>query len=128
MKTASKLLYTIGLVFAYLGLVSCLIVTLVGGIWASGAMDEIAASVPTASGPIDGVPASVVGGVLLVVGIIATVLQLVVIICGHKCIKALNNGVVENWPHILAIVIGAVGGDIFFLIAGILGLIGENEN
>ncbi len=128
MKTASKLLYTIGLVFAYLGLISCLIVTIAGGIMSSGAMDEIAASVPNVSGPVDGVPASVLGGVLLVVGIIATVLQLVVIICGHKCIKALNNGVVENWPHILAIVIGAIGGDIFFLIAGILGLIGENEN
>jgi len=40
----------------------------------------------------------------------------------------LKNGVTEQWPHILAIVIGAIGGDIFFLIAGITGLIAENEN
>ena len=125
MKSASKILYTIGLVFSYIGLFGCAIILLMGILLTTGVV-----AAPETSGDAAAValPVGFTGMTILIIGIIATIIELAVIVCGHKCIKALKNGVTEQWPHILAIVIGAIGGDIFFLIAGITGLIAENEN
>ncbi len=124
MKSASKILYTIGLVFAYIDMFGCAIVLLFGILMTAGVIAAPEASDAAAAA----LPIGFTGMTLLVVGIIATLIQIAVIVCGHKCLKALNNGVTEDWPHILAIIIGAVGGDIFFLIAGVTGLIAEHEN
>ena len=58
-------------------------------------------------------------------GAFALVLSIVTLVLANNATRALDNGIKENAPHIVMIVIGVLG-DIFYLLGGIFGLVAEN--
>ena len=121
MKTASKVMYTIGRIFNILAIIACVII-LIFGIVAMVAPGKLAEASQDFDTPEElkamGMTMVITGAVLFVVYVIICALA------GHAR-KALNNSKTENAPHIIMIIVG-IFGDIFYLLGGIFGLIGEH--
>ena len=121
MKTASKVMYTIGRLFNILAIIACVILIVVGivAMVMPGKLAESSDDITTAD------EAKAMGMTILITG--AVLFAVYVVICalaGHAR-KALNNNKTENAPHIIMIIVG-IFGDIFYLLGGIFGLIGEH--
>lgn len=121
MKTASKVMYTIGRIFNIFAIIACIIILLCG-IVAMVAPDKLMESSTDFNSPEElkaaGLSMVIAGAVLLFIYVIICALA------GHAR-KALNNNKTENAPHIIMIIVG-IFGDIFYLLGGIFGLIGEH--
>ena len=122
MKAASKILYTIGQIFSYIGLVWWIVMIVLGVILTVGG--SVAASIE------ESLPAgmsALAGGItFLVVGLVYLVIYIILIVSARKAKRALGNGVTNNGPHIWMIVLGAISWDFFYLLGGIFGLIAEH--
>ena len=122
MKTASKVMYTIGRIFNIFAIVVSIII-LILGIVCIAAPDRIAGASEDLA---DADAAKAYGIVLVITGVILLVIYAVVCILAGHASRSLNNGRKDNAPHILMIIVG-VFGDIFYLLGGIFGLVAENS-
>lgn len=111
MKTAAKVMYLIGTIFAIIGFIFMIVLVVIGVIGLTNPDAQVEDSQMVA---------------YIVTGIILSIIYLIAILIGNKGRKSLGNGKVNIAPHVLSIVFGALGGDIFFLLGGIFGLVGES--
>lgn len=121
MKTASKVMYTIGRIFNILAIIACVILIVVGivAMVMPGKLAESSDDITTAD------EAKAMGMSILIAGaVLFAVYTVICVLAGHAR-KALNNNKTENAPHIIMIIVG-IFGDIFYLLGGIFGLVGEH--
>ena len=121
MKTASKVMYTIGRIFNIFAIIACVILVVVGivAMVMPGKIAESSDSIPTPD------EANAMGMSILITGAVLFVVYSVICALAGHARKALNNNKTENAPHIIMIIVG-IFGDIFYLLGGIFGLIGEH--
>ena len=126
MKLAAKIMYIIGRISNIIYLVFAICMLVIGIISAAGgALGAVADAEQEAEAYL----AAIGGGVgLITAGVIFFVISLVVLILSKKGINALNNNTTENAPHIVMIVIGAIGQNIFYILGGIFALVAEHTN
>lgn len=126
MKLAAKIMYIIGRISNIIYLVFAICMLVIGIISAAGgALGAVADAEKEAEAYL----AAIGGGVgLITAGVIFFVITLVVLILSKKGINALNNNTTENAPHIVMIVIGAIGQNIFYILGGIFALVAEHTN
>ena len=126
MKLAAKIMYIIGRISTIIYLVFAICMLVIGIISAAGgALGAVADAEQEAEAYL----AAIGGGVgLITAGVIFFVISLVVLILSKKGINALNNNTTENAPHIVMIVIGAIGQNIFYILGGIFALVAEHTN
>lgn len=122
MKATSKIFYTIGKIFNIIGIVATAL-CLIGGIVVLALAPQISANV---DGEYSTLAIRTLGIGLIIGCAIGLAIEIVVLCVAIYASKALDNGKRDNVPHITIIVIGVISGDIFYLIAGICGLIEEN--
>ncbi len=126
MKTASKVMYTIGRIFNIIALIIALLILILGIVCASSS-DFQQKLIEASEDVADLTAAKAYGITLIIVGAIMMVIYSVLCALASHASKALNNSKKENAPHIIMIIIG-VFGDIFYLLGGIFGLIAENSS
>ena len=128
MKQASSIMYTIGKVFNIIGIVVCGLLLILPIVMM--AMPEEIYNQQRASDfnrlTVDQI--KVLGVGVLIGLIIALIVEIVILVLAIYAKKKLNNNTKETAPHIIMIIIGALGGSIFYLIGGILGLVAEEQN
>lgn len=116
MENASKVMYQIARIFAFVLLgICCLLITLdiiwliVHAVRQTGVMGDVA---------------NIVGHFIWLS------LILVMLILGSTALKNIDSNYKDNGPHIVCIVVGAISGNIFFLLGGIFALvaIGQSNN
>ncbi|MBO4694502.1 MAG: hypothetical protein J5656_01055 [Clostridia bacterium] len=123
MKTASKIMYTIGRIFNIIAIIACVILIVVGivAMVAPGKLADASDEIATAA------EAKAMGISILITGVVLFVVYTVICAIAGHAKKALNNNKTENAPHILMIIVG-IFGDIFYLLGGIFGLVAEHQN
>jgi len=119
MKHASSVMNKIGRIFNIVELVLTAILVVLGAILLPIAIIAAAADKEAAVGV-----AGAVG--YLVWGLVLLALSIVTLVLAKKANAALANGRTDNGPHILLIVGGAISGNVFYVLAGIFGLVGEH--
>ncbi len=121
MKTASKVMYTIGRIFNILAIIACVILIVVGiiAMVMPGKLAESSDDITTAD------EEKAMCMTILITGAFLFVVYVVICALAGHARKALNNNKTENAPHIIMIIVG-IFGDIFYLLGGIFGLIGEH--
>ena len=120
MGKTSKIMYTIGRIFNIVELV-CTALMIVAGIILTALHGNLVS---------DEMPEEAALGTglgILIAGIVAFIIVLVVYLLATKAQKSIGNGTTERAPHIMMIVVGAIGGDIFYLLGGIFGLVAESK-
>ena len=122
MKSASKVMYTIGRVFNIIAIVLFAILLIFGIVFAATPDKIVELSEDFAEAD----AARAYGVTLIIVAAIFLIIYSVICgLAGHAR-KALNNGRTDKAPHIIMIIVG-VFGDIFYLLGGIFGLVAERE-
>ena len=121
MDKASKVMYSIGKVFNVIEIIMAGL-AIIGGI--------IALSNPMMFNNMQVAPEQIkaVAIALIVGGIIALLVSIIVLTLATNAQNTLNDGVTENTPHIIMIVIGILSTDIFYTLGGIFGIVSENNN
>lgn len=120
MGNASKILYTVGKVVNIIEIVMTSLMLLLGlvvmifGETVAANIEALSTMLTMASGT-----GFTIGGA------VALVISIVTLVLANNATRALDNGIKENAPHVVMIVIGALG-DIFYLLGGIFGLVAEN--
>ena len=120
MKNASKILYTVGKVVNVIEIVLTSL-ALVFGVLVLIFGRQIIPDIPM----IIDITAIATGTGFTVGGVVALIFSIVTLVLANNATRALENGTVDNAPHIVMIVIG-VFGDIFYLLGGIFGIVSEN--
>ena len=120
MKNASKILYTVGKVVNVIEIVLTSL-ALVFGVLVLIFGRQIIPDIPM----IIDITAIATGTGFTVGGVVALIISIVTLVLANNATRALENGTVDNAPHIVMIVIG-VFGDIFYLLGGIFGIVSEN--
>lgn len=123
MKNASKVMYLIGKIINIIEIVVASLL-LASAIFVIGAPDQFVGKVDKITTAEE---AKAMGIALLVIAIIILTISIVILVLASKAKKALDNGATDNKPHIIMIVIGVLGGDIFYLLGGVFGVIAENK-
>ena len=114
MKKAAKIMYTIALVFTIIALIFAIITDISGLLAMLGVVKR--------DGTTDAAMSwQAAGGMTLGVGIYLTIVYIISIIflCWAK--KSFDNGNVV--PHIIALVVGVISGNIFLILGGIFGIL-----
>lgn len=120
MKHASSIMNKIGRIFNIVELVLCGVLIVLGAIFLPLAIIADAADKEAV--------VAVAGAVAyLVWGLIMLALSIVTLVLAKKANAALANGTTENTPHILLIVAGAISCNVFYVLAGIFGLVSEHQ-
>ena len=121
MKTASKIMYTIGRIFNIFAIIACVVLIVVGivAMVVPGKLAEASEDITTPD------EAKAMGMTILITGAVLFVVYTVICALAGHARKALNNNKTENAPHIIMIIVG-IFGDIFYLLGGIFGLVGEH--
>lgn len=123
MKQGSSILYLIGNIINAIGIVLMVILGVIC-IAGAGSIETVPESYPTYT--LEEYQALTKGvGVFL---LIYAVICLIVYILASKARKAVNNDTKELKPHIIMIVIGVIGSNLFYLIGGILGIVSETSS
>ena len=123
MKKASRIMYTLGVVFNIIGLILVITLPILGGIGYANPEEVVKQSSQEMT--VEDVKAASL--TLIIIGVIYIVVYLVVLILALHAKKAVKNDKRENAPHIIMIVIGAISVDVFYLLGGIFGLVSENQ-
>lgn len=126
MKSASKIMYAIGLVINILAVFGLAIASIVIAAFKSNAalLEQIVENDPDLT--IEMVAASL--NFVLIVLIIALVVELLVIVLGVLGVKKASDDNPNHITlHVLAIVFGVISGEVFYLLGGIFGIVGKNE-
>ena len=123
MKSASRIMYTIGRVFNIINLVISVLV-LVLGIVAVAIPADVAAEAVKQGATKYNTPEAArnVGIALMVIAVLTFAWYLVVYLFAKRASKAINGDLTEKKPHIIMIIFGALG-DMFYLLGGIFGLV-----
>ena len=124
MKGASKLFYTIGLVFNIIGLVFTVIFT-IGGALAINNADIIAKVAADSNRTVAFVHQVVL--VFLIFCSIDAAIQIAILILTIRGIKNINAGNGRVATHILLLILGIFGVNIFYLLGGIFALASANQ-
>ena len=111
MKTAARIMYILGTIFAIFGLIAG-ICMLGGGLIAYFVSEDM--------------ETKTAGMTIIIAGAIVTFIYLLTTILGTKGRKAIGNNRTDLAPHILSIVLGVCSCDTFFLLGGIFGIIAES--
>lgn len=123
MKQGSSILYLIGNIINAIGIVLMVILGVIC-IAGAGTFTEVPEAYATYT--LEEYQALVKGcGVFLLV---YAIICLIIYILASKARKAVNNDVKELKPHIIMIVIGVIGSNLFYLIGGILGIVAETSD
>lgn len=125
MKSASKIMYTIGRVFNIFAIVIAIVILAVG-IAFTVSPDLQQRYVESSEEPVTLEMAKAAGVALIISGAVMLVVYGIVCALAGHARKALNNGRKDNAPHIMMIIVG-IFGDIFYLLGGIFGLVSESE-
>ena len=64
---------------------------------------------------------------VIIAAAVALALSIVLLVFGLRALKRLDNNEKNSTPHIITLVLGAVGGDLFYLVAGILGIVNASQ-
>lgn len=123
MKQGSSILYLIGNIINAIGIVLMVILGVIC-IAGAGSIDTVPDAYPTYTLEEYQALTKGVGVFLLVYAVIC----LIVYILASKARKAVNNDTKELKPHIIMIVIGVIGSNLFYLIGGILGIVSETSS
>ena len=123
MKKASRIMYTLGVVFNIIGLILVIVLPILGGIGYANPEEVVKQS--SQGMTVEDVKAASL--TLIIIGVIYIVVYLVVLFLALHAKKAVKNDKRENAPHIIMIVIGAISVDVFYLLGGIFGLVSENQ-
>ena len=126
MKTASKVMYTIGRIFNIIALIIALLILILGIVCAASPNFQ-EKLIESSDDVADLTAAKAYGITLIIIGAVMIVIYSVLCALASHASKALNNTKKENAPHIIMIIIG-IFGDIFYLLGGIFGLVAESEN
>lgn len=122
MKQGSSILYLIGNILNAIGIVLMVILGIIC-ITGAGTLTEVPEAYITYT--LEEYQALVKGcGIFLLV---YAIICLIIYILASKARKAVNNDVKELKPHIIMIVIGVIGSNLFYLIGGILGIVAETS-
>ncbi len=124
MKTASKVMYTLGTIFNIIGIFLWAIFIVLGILTRTFSKDIFERR--TAGATYTEADVKIVGTVLMVTGIIAIVITIIVLILAAYARRKLNNNQRDLAPHIIMIVIG-VFGSLFYLLGGVFGLVAESD-
>ena len=65
---------------------------------------------------------------MVIAAVVALVISIVMLIFGIRALKMLEKNELNSTPHIVMIVLGAVCGELFYLLGGIFGTIGASQN
>jgi len=123
MKEASKVLYLIGKVLNVVGIIAMLLLALV--FYLNTKVTEVPEDVYI-NGKIPTLEEyHEIMNIFAIIMIVLAVVLIIVLICAIFASRALKNETVNLAPHIVMIIIGVLGGTIFYLIGGILGLVAE---
>lgn len=120
MKDASKILYKVGNIINLIAIILGAILAIVCFICSAGVDTSSAADMGKTVK--EAQTLFTTGGIILVVCVIIWV---VVYVLAKKAIKALNDASDSVTPHVIMIVIGAIGSSIFYLLGGIFGVFAE---
>lgn len=119
MKTATRVMYTIGKIFSIIELIGFLLMV-VGGIIMIVAAPAIAEQSEQYA---DATAAIAAGTSLIVFGLIYAVIVILTIALVNNAHRKIKAGDRRKFPHILVMVMGFVSGDIFYFLGGLFGLI-----
>ena len=123
MAKASQVMYLIGKIINIIEIVCAALLLLAGAICVSmpeefiGKIDKITTAEE----------AKAFGVTIIVIAVIMLIVSIVVLALANKAKKAVAKGSKQNAPHIIMIVIGVIGGDIFYLLGGVFGLVAQNN-
>ena len=127
MKKASEIMFKIGNIFTIIYLI-------LGGIlFIVGLISSIAAGVAIAGAPDEGAAAAAAAALgsaigLIFLGIYFFVTSLICLIVVRKASRELaDESKANRKPFIVTIVVGAIASNVFYVLAGIFGLIAEGQ-
>ena len=124
MKTASKVMYTLGTIFNIIGIFLWAIFIVLGILFRAFSEDIYERRTPGAT--YTEADVKIVGTVFMIIGIVAIVITIIVLILAAYAKRKLNNNQRDLAPHIIMIVIG-VFGSLFYLLGGVFGLVAESD-
>ena len=124
MKTASKVMYIIGMISNVILLVCSIVIIVLSII---GLANPQLAQDMQQQIQETGVPFAGLVGAGLGVGIYLLIANLVVIFLARRAIKSLNERNGGVGIHIVLLVGGVICWDIFYVLGGIFGIVGRNE-
>ena len=114
MKKATEIMYLLGKIFNFIALGLGVLFVILGILSIVGS-NQLATEEAQLAALASGIT-------LLAMGIYFVIIEIVVLILVSKAIKNIKSGSKAKAPHIVMIVLGALG-DTFFLLGGIFGLI-----
>lgn len=124
MKTASKVMYIIGMISNVLVLILSIVLLIISIIGFANPefAEQLKQSIQES-----GVPLAGVLGTSLGFGIYLFVTNLVVVLLARRAIKNLNAGNGRVGAHILLLIGGVLCWDVFYILGGIFGIIGSKD-
>ena len=122
MGNASKILYRVGSFFYWLQLILEFL-SLALSVFGIYNYESIALKVEKYSAEelkINFIAMTIIFSILIL-------LNLIILAFAKKALRAVNDGVINRSPHVIMIIIGLLGTNIFFLFGGIFGLLNEGR-
>lgn len=123
MAKASQVMYLIGKIINIIEIVVATLL-LIAGVVCVASPDQLVGQVDKIT-TVD--EAKALGVTIIVMAAIMLIVSVVVLILANRAKKAVAGGTKENAPHIIMIVIGVIGGDIFYLLGGVFGIVAGNN-
>ena len=128
MEKAARIMYIIGCIFnivAIVGIAIWLIICIVGVCNPDAIWSEMQKQADSPIKSLDELKAALT--VMLIGACISLVIYITIFVLATTANKSIKNGSTSNAPHIIMIVIGALGADIFYLLGGIFGLVAVSQ-
>ena len=122
MENASKVMYIIGKVFNILGIIAFAFMLFAGIMVVSNPAEFVG---PNLVASVE--EAITLGTGVIIASAIGLVISIVALVLANRATKQLNSGKANNTPHIIMIVIGVLGTDLFYLLGGIFGLVATSS-
>ena len=124
MKKAAKIMYTLGIIGNFCMIFVCLIGMIISLVGVAN-VEEIIGSITEFSQ--EEVTAAI--AFLTSFSIIYLIIYIVTVILAFVAKSKVNDGKKSFFPHILVLVIGVIGWNVFYILGGIFGIVVEiNEN
>ena len=124
MKKAAKIMYTLGIIGNFIMIIFCLIGMIISLVGVAN-VEEIIGSITEFSQ--EEVTAAI--AFLTSFSIIYLIIYIVTVILAFVAKSKVNDGKKSFFPHILVLVIGVIGWNVFYILGGIFGIVVEiNEN
>ena len=126
MKSVSKTMYIIGNVMAIIAIVFLAIGIITGSLFIAFQSDIAADALKEGIKGLDSArKVEILGTAILVSSALSTLIEMVVVIIAFKAVKKLDENDKNNTIHIVMLVISLIGGNIFYLLGSIFGLVSK---